>query len=167
MDLLTCVECESRFYVAGLAASKGRSCPRCGGRFALAESHMASMPIDAHWLDPRVAPALEVTVVELCQKQKHARNRGNQIVEDLSEYFPVKADGASVKVSVNRGAADEAALRVAAILDGVDAGWEEHFYLPMTESEMPSGWQAPMSPRRDHLRLLVKADEQATRNRLS
>jgi hypothetical protein len=135
----------------------------------LSVSHLASIPIDAHWLDPGVVPTFEVTVVELCQKHRHARKRGNQIVEDLADYFPVKANGSSVKVSVNRGAAHEAALRVAAVLDGVDAGWEEHFYLPMTEAEpeMPSARQAAMSPDRDHLRLLCRADEQASRGKLA
>jgi hypothetical protein len=161
MDLITCVECERRFYVAGQAASIGRNCPDCGGRFALTVSHMASIPIDAHWLDPRVVPTFEVTVVELCQKQKHARKRGTQIVEGLADYFPVQANGSSVKVSVNRGAADEAALRVAAVLDGVDPSWEEHFYLPLT------GTEREMSPNSAHLRLLGEADEQASRGRLA
>jgi hypothetical protein len=138
MDLLTCVECEHRFYVPGVAASDSRRCTDCGGALDLALHGIASIPLDAHWLDPRAVPDFEVTVVELRRKRKHAGKSGRRIVDDLAGYFPVKAVGRAVEVSVNRGTAAEAALRVAAVLDGVDGGWEEHFYLPTSGSTAPS-----------------------------
>jgi hypothetical protein len=35
-----------------------------------------------------------------------------------------------VQITVDRGRAAEAPLRMATILDGIDKGWEEHFHLP-------------------------------------
>ena len=160
MDLLACSECERRFYVPGAAASDGRQCPRCGGGLVLAVHRMASIPLDARWLDPRVDPPFEVTVVELRRKRARARRNGQRIVKELADYFPVKADGRSLQVSVNRGAAADAALRVAAILDGVDSGWEEHFFLPTSNSQEPSDdWGGAPDRTRGHLHLVRGADE--------
>jgi hypothetical protein len=162
MDLLACGECEHRFYVPGVAAADGRQCPECGGHLDLAEHGMQSIPLDAHWLDPRAVPEFEVTVIELRRKRKHHAKGGKKIVRDLADYFPVKGKGRSVQVSVNRGVAAEAALRVAAVLDGVDSGWEDHFYLPTSESQVPSADpRPPPSPARRHLHLVRGESEGA------
>jgi hypothetical protein len=155
MDLLACSECECRFYVPGVVASDGRHCPQCGGDLAVVVERMASIPLDARWLDPRVEPPFEVTVVEVRRKRARARENGQRIVKELADYFPVKVDGHSLQVSVNRGAAADAALRVAAILDGVDSGWEEHFFLPRSYSGVTSDDPSPPPNRaRGHLRLV-------------
>jgi hypothetical protein len=155
MDLLACSQCEHRFYVPGVAASDGRLCPECGGGLALTEHGLGSIPLDAHWLEPRGSPAPAVTVVELRPKRERGGKSGRRIVRGLAGYFPVKANGRSVEVSVNRGEAADAALRVAAVLDGVDSGWEQHFYLPTSDPQEPSDELRPPPARtRGHLHLV-------------
>jgi hypothetical protein len=158
MDLLACSECVCRFYVPGVAASDGHRCPQCGGDLVLAVHGMASIPLDARWLDPEVVPAPEITVVELRSKRDRTVEGGQQIVRDLAGYFPVTANGRSVEVSVNRGAASDAALRVAAVLDGVDSGWEEHFYLPTSGSEARPHDPPAKTARRGSLHLVARDD---------
>jgi hypothetical protein len=51
MDLLACRECGHRFYVLGLGFSDPRGCPYCGGGLNLALHDMASIPLDARWID--------------------------------------------------------------------------------------------------------------------
>jgi hypothetical protein len=161
MDLLACSRCVCRFYVPGVAASDGQLCPQCGADLALAVHGLTSIPLDARWLDPQAVPAPEITMVELRGKRERTVEDGEQIVRDLAGYFPVTADGRSVHVSVNRGAASDAALRVAAVLDGVDSGWEEHFYLPASGSDArPDHLPAPTT-RRGNLRLVPRAAEGA------
>ena len=53
----------------------------------------------------------------------------NRILRELADFFPVRVIGSTVRVAVDRGRAAEAPLRVATILDDIDAGWEEHFRL--------------------------------------
>jgi hypothetical protein len=158
MDLLACSKCVCRFYVPGVAASDGHCCPQCGGDLVLAVHGMASIPLDARWLDPRVGPAPEITVVELRGKREHTVEDGQQIVRDLAGYFPVTANGRSVQVSVNRGVASDAALRVAAVLDGVDSGWEEHFFLPTSGSDARADDPSAQTARRGNLHLVARND---------
>jgi hypothetical protein len=101
----------------------------------------------------------EVTVVELRRRGRHAGRTGRRIVTDLADYFAVTANGRSVEVSVDRGAPADAALRVAAVLDGVDTGWEEHFHLPTVDAESPPGNPQPSAPARGHLRLVWSDDD--------
>jgi hypothetical protein len=159
MDLLACSECVCRFYVPGVAASDRHCCPQCGADLVLAVHGMASIPLDARWLEPEVVPAPEITMVELRGKRERTVEDGQQIVRDLAGYFPVTASGRSVQVSVNRGAASEAALRVAAVLDGVDSGWEEHFYLPTSGADGRPDDPPARTARRGNLRLVPRADE--------
>jgi hypothetical protein len=158
MDLLACSECDHRFYAPGLGSANIRCCPQCGGGLALAMHDMTSIPLDARWIDPRAGHVdrPEVTVVELRNKRDHGGKTSKRIVSDLADYFAVKADGQSVEVSVNRGAPDDAALRVAAVLDGVDTDWERHFYLPTSESaEPPRDLRSPRRRGRNHLHLVA------------
>jgi hypothetical protein len=119
---------------------------------------IASIPIDAHWLDPRdLAP--EVTIVELRHKGDHLDANGQRIVKHLNAYFQAGANGRSVQISVSRGEPADAALRVAAVLDGIDGSWEDHFYLPSPESEIPLDEPAHAVVGRRHLHLVKDSDE--------
>ncbi len=160
MDLLDCSKCAHRFYAPAIAAPELRRCPRCGGDLNLGAHGVSSIPIDAHWLDPRCLPPAIITMVELRRKRSWAGRSEERIVEDLGDYFPVKANGRSVRVTVNRGAAYEAPLRVAAVLDGVDGDWEDHFYMPTPDAE-PSIGDLPLAPvrARAHLHLVGGNDE--------
>lgn len=168
MDLLACAECEHRFYVSGVAASDGMRCPQCGGSLALAAHGLASIPLDARWLDPRVVPPINVSKVELHRKRERTTESGERIVRDLAGYFPIKANGASVQVTVNRGEAADAALRVVTILDGIDSAWEEHFYLAAGDSPVPPGYfrGAPAGPRRG-LHVVRRRGDDPSRERLA
>jgi hypothetical protein len=96
--------------------------------------------------------------VELRRKRDHGGKTGKRIVSDLADYFSVKANGRSVEISVNRGVPADAALRVAAVLDGVDTDWERHFYLPTAESAgPPRDLRGSPRRRRDHLRLVASS----------
>jgi hypothetical protein len=157
MDLLACSECDHRFYAPGLGSADIHCCPQCGGGLALAMHDMTSIPLDARWLDTRAGPVdrPEVTVVELRSKRDHGGKTGKRIVRDLADSFAVKANGRSGEVSVNRGVPADAALRVAAVLDGVDTDWERHFYLPTAESAgLPRDLRGLPRRRRDHLHLV-------------
>jgi hypothetical protein len=118
---------------------------------------ITSIPLDARWLDHRDAPgeAPNVTVVDFCCKRGRAGKTGKRIVKELGDYFAVRANGGSVEVSVNRGAPAEAALRVAAVLDGVDSNWEQHFYLPTAGPQDPPHDSQRRPPRLGHLRLVA------------
>ncbi len=157
MDLLACSECEHRFYVPAVGPLDSRCCPHCGGGLTLALHGMTSIPLDARWLDHRDArgDAPNVTVVDLCGKRERTGKTGKRIVKKLGDYFAVRADGRSIKVSVNRGAPADAPLRVAAVLDGVDSDWEQHFYLPTTDSQDPPHDSQRRPSRLGHLRLVT------------
>jgi PHP family Zn ribbon phosphoesterase len=155
MDLLTCSQCERRFYVSA-ADLPDTWCSHCGGSLEIALRQIVRIPLDARWLDPqRAARVPELTIVDLRRKResggKSARKR---IVRGLAQYFDVKKHGRSLEVMVNRGERETAALRVAAVLDGVDTDWEEHFYLPTVERETASERKSPPPPVRKHLRLI-------------
>jgi len=130
---------------------------QCGGGLTLALHGMTSIPLDARWIDHRVAPgdAPKVTVVDLRCKREPAGKTGKRIVKELGDYFAVRANGRSMEVSVNRGIPADAPLRVAAVLDGVDSDWEQHFYLPTTDSQDPPHDSPRRPPRLGHLRLVT------------
>jgi hypothetical protein len=71
---------------------------------------------------------LAPTVVKLPRRRNS--EPANRILRELAEFFPVTLRGSSVQITVDRGRAAEAPLRMATILDGIDKGWEEHFHLP-------------------------------------
>jgi hypothetical protein len=168
MDLLACSQCGHRFYAPGAGSVDSRGCPQCGGGLTLALHDMTSIPLDARWIDPRAGPGdgPEMTVVELRSKRDRGGKTGKRIVRDLADYFAIEANGQSVEVSVNRGAPADAALRVAAVLDGVDTDWERHFYLPTSESaELPRDLRSPPRRGRNHLRLVASGGNGAQSER--
>jgi hypothetical protein len=67
MDLLACSQCGHRFYLPGVGPSEGRCCRQCGGGLGLALHRITSLPLDARWLDPRVAPGSAPTVTAMAE----------------------------------------------------------------------------------------------------
>jgi predicted nucleic acid-binding Zn-ribbon protein len=51
MDLLACTKCGDQFYLPGVRTPTGRGCPNCGGDLCFALRDIASIPLDARWLD--------------------------------------------------------------------------------------------------------------------
>lgn len=143
MDLLACDRCGHRYYVPGTATPERRRCVHCGGQLGVSLHDIARIPLDAIWLDGELSPVERppVTVVHLQRKRKHGGWAARRIIKELGDYFDVSAEGRSVEVSVNRGSPEVAPMRVAAILDGVDSGWERHLYLVPTL--VPTDSQAP------------------------
>ncbi len=63
--------------------------------------------------------------------RKRSGEIGDAIVRDLGTYFDLTPRGSSVEISVDPRAPGPPTLRVAAIMDGIDRRWEEHFHLPI------------------------------------
>ena len=64
-------------------------------------------------------------------RRKRSSEIGDAIVRDLGTYFDLTPRGSSVEISVDPRAPGPPTLRVAAIMDGIDLRWEEHFHLPV------------------------------------
>ena len=79
-------------------------------------------------------------------RRKRSGEIGDGIVRDLGTYFDVTPLGSSVEISVDARAVGPPTLRVAAILDGIDGRWEEHFHLPVPLMQGPSPNDVPGSP---------------------
>lgn len=156
MDLLSCDQCGHRFYTPGQATLELYLCTHCGGHLEVSRHGIASIPLDAKWLDTRIALAgpEPVTVVSLRQKHKHGGRTAKRIVKELGDYFDLSARGQSVEVSVSRGEPEAAEMRVAAILDGVESSWEQHFYLGATDSAPIPSESHELPRRRGHLHLV-------------
>jgi hypothetical protein len=71
--------------------------------------------------------------------RKRAEKAGDRIVRYLADHFELTASGSAVEVSVGAAAVAPPALLVAAILDGIDERWEEHFELPVLLTSAPEG----------------------------
>ena len=74
----------------------------------------------------------ELSTVTLQRKQ--AGKGGSRILEDLGRYFRVVPTSAGAEVCIDRCPPIDAPWQVAAILDGIDGGWEDHFSLPQLDS---------------------------------
>jgi hypothetical protein len=132
MEVLACFGCGERFYVAGVATAEHRRCPGCGRILVRAGHGVADIPLDARWLDRKTGSVDRpgVTVVGLRRRSTRGRRGAKRIVTGLADYFRVDHHGQHFEVRVDGGQPEEAALRVAAVLDGVDPGWERYFHLP-------------------------------------
>ena len=80
--------------------------------------------LDGDWWDGS-APRLVIL------RRRRTGEIGDRIVRDLGDHFQLTASGPAVEVSVNAAAVAPPAVLVAAILDGIDGRWEEHFHLPV------------------------------------
>ncbi len=127
MDLFLCPACGSVFW-APSEASNARRCPECATRLDLAVSGPTTVPLEARLLDGDWGDGSAPRMVVL--RRKRTGEIGDQIVRDLGDYFDLTPSGQAVEVSVDVEAVGPPALRVAAILDGIDERWEEHFHLP-------------------------------------
>ena len=70
MDLLSCSQCSSRFYVPGIRPSDRRCCPQCGGDLGLALDRITSIPLDARWLDAGVGHGGAPTVTAMADADR-------------------------------------------------------------------------------------------------
>ena len=71
MDLLACTQCGDRFYAPGAWFSDIRDCPHCGGGLRFSLRNMASIPLDARWIDPDRSPEGEGPTVAAKNRAVH------------------------------------------------------------------------------------------------
>lgn len=127
MDLFTCSSCGAVFYSTG---ASGGCCLRCGTRVDHSASHLTSIPLAARCLDgdrPNTDPAPQRVML----RRKNGGETAERIARSLRIYFELTNVGSSIEILVDPEAVGPPTLRVAAILDGIDRRWEEHFHLPV------------------------------------
>ena len=127
MDLLTCSSCGSVFYST---RSGGGCCLRCGSPLDRSVSHVTSIPLAARCIDgdrPSTDPAPRRVILQ----RKNGGETAERIARSLRTYFEFTSVGSSIEILVDPEAVGPPTLRVAAILDGIDRRWEEHFHLPV------------------------------------
>jgi hypothetical protein len=135
MDLFLCPSCGSVFWASSESSTAYR-CPECVARLDLAVSGPTTIPREARSLDGDGWNGLAPTTVIL--RRKRADRAADRIVRDLGDHFELTASESAVEVSVGAAAVAPPALLVAAILDGIDERWEEHFHLPILILAEPS-----------------------------
>jgi hypothetical protein len=135
MDLFLCPACGSVFW-APSEASNERRCPECDARLDLSASGPTTVPLEARLLDGDWWDGSAPRMVVL--RRKRAGRIGDRIVRDLGDYFDIAPSGSAVEVSVKAAVVAPPAVLVAAVLDGIDEGWEEHFHLPVLLIQQPS-----------------------------
>jgi len=64
-------------------------------------------------------------------RRRNGGETAERIARSLSTYFELTNVGSSIEILVDPEAVGPPTLRVAAILDGIDRRWEEHFHLPV------------------------------------
>jgi len=64
-------------------------------------------------------------------RRKNGGETAERITTSLKTYFDLRNVGSSIEILVDPEAVGPPTLRVAAILDGIDRRWEEHFHLPV------------------------------------
>ena len=134
MDLFLCPACGSVFWASAEGSNAG-CCPECTTRLELAVSGPTTVPLEARLPDGDWWDGSAPRVVVL--RRRRAGEVGDRIVKDLGDYFELTPSGSAVEVSVDAEAVGPPALRVAAILDGIDDRWEEHFHLPALVMQAP------------------------------
>ncbi len=134
MDLFLCPSCGSVFSAPSEGSNTYR-CPECAARLDLAPSGPTTIPREARSLDGDGWNGSAPTTVIL--RRTRADGTGDRIVRDLADHFELTSSGSAVEVSVRAAAVAPPALLVAAILDGIDERWEEHFELPVLLTPAP------------------------------
>ena len=131
MNLLYCAGCRHAFTAPDATEPEAWSCVVCG-RFlrVVARDAVQVSPLMGRDEHPAVAVPAEVAITSVALRRRRSADGGAPILCRLAEYFQVVATDGGAQVCVDRGAPSDAAWRVAAILDGIDNGWEAHFFLP-------------------------------------
>jgi len=132
MNLQYCPGCRHAFTATDGDGAEARSCVVCGGALSmLAQDVLQVSPLGDGVENGAGEAMTEVAAVtSVAIRRRRTDGDGGQILSDLSDYFQVVATDAGAQVCVDRGPPIDAPWRVAAILDGIDGGWEEHFVIP-------------------------------------
>jgi hypothetical protein len=132
MNLLYCTGCRHAFTASGGSEPGVDVCVLCGGALSeLARDVIQVSPMGEGYENQTAAVTSEVAAVtSVAIRCRRTDGSGGRILADLGDYFQVVATDTGAQVCVDRGPPTDAPWRVAAILDGIDGGWEEHFFLP-------------------------------------
>ena len=123
MDLIVCPKCAKLSCAFSDPRIEQRKCPDCRGETATVRRVTTQSP-DPPPASERALPG-DGTLVEL--RRKNGLKEADQILSGLSEHFDIADGGSVVRVVVDRVEAEEASLRVAAVLEDIDILW--HLYL--------------------------------------
>jgi hypothetical protein len=136
MNLLYCTGCRHAFTAADGSEPAADVCVLCGD--ALSELARDVIQVSPMWeaSDSRSVEGLSEapSVTSVAIRHRGTNGDGGRILVGLADYFQVIATDAGAQVCVDRGPPTDAPWRVAAILDGIDGGWEEHFVIPELET---------------------------------
>jgi hypothetical protein len=131
MQLLHCQACRHAFIAPDGSDPRGAVCLLCGGALGeLARDVIQVSPLEEGNESRTTGVPGEVSeLTSVAIRRRQADGDGARILADLGDYFPIVATESGAQVSVDRGPPSDAAWRVAAILDGIDAGWEQHLLI--------------------------------------
>jgi hypothetical protein len=133
MNLLYCADCRHAFTAPqGDEEAGGEGCVLCGGPLSLLAREVIQVsPVgNGHGSSGAEEITEVVGVASVAIRCRQVDGDGDRILASLSNYFQVVTSDTGAQVCVDRGSPIDAPWRVAAILDGIDAGWEKHLFIP-------------------------------------
>ena len=133
LDLFHCAVCRHAFTTPGGGGGDGgEGCVLCGGPLSLLAREVIQVsPLGNGQVSGGAEETTEVVGMASVAIRCHQVNGGgDRILASLSKYFQVVATDTGAQVSVDRGPPIDAPWRVAAILDGIDDGWEKQLFIP-------------------------------------
>lgn len=132
MDLLYCADCRHAFTVPGSRAPQARTCPICAGALrVIAPDVVQVSPLREPDAGPAFVEGAESGPSTVALQRKHTGRVCDRVLEELARYFRVVATNREeAEVHIDRCPPSGAAWHVAAVLDGIDGDWEDHFTMP-------------------------------------
>ena len=131
MDLLYCADCRHAFTLSGSRAPEARTCPVCAAALrVIAPDVVQVSPLREPDAGPASVEGPESGHSTVTLQHKHMGRACGRVLAELTRYFRVVATDRDAEVYIDRCPPSDAAWHVAAILDGIDGDWEDHFAMP-------------------------------------
>lgn len=133
MNLLYCADCRHAFTSpAGRDQAGAEDCVLCGAPLSLLAREVIQVsPLgNGHERHGAAGMTEVVGVASVAIQCDQADGDGSRILANLNDFFTVVPTDTGAQVCVDRGRPIDAPVRLAAILDGIDGGWEEHLFIP-------------------------------------